>query len=137
MQDEDHPGRQAQASSYKSKGGLVRTFAALRYAAQGLRAAWQFEAAFRHEFMLGSALFLVSFWIAPSLLFGVLMNASILLVWCMEMVNSAIEALADAVSVEPHPLLGRAKDLGSAAVLLSFLLAGGIWAAAIYARFLL
>lgn len=73
-------------------------------------------------------------WLAPSLLYGVLMLASILLVWCVEMVNSAIEALADAVTTEPHALLGRAKDMGSAAVMFSLLIVLMVWGTALYAR---
>jgi len=52
----------------------------------------------------------------------------------VELVNSAIEALADAISIEHHALLGRAKDIGSAAVLLSLLMAFGVWAAVLYER---
>ncbi|MDH4051658.1 MAG: diacylglycerol kinase, partial [Rubrivivax sp.] len=60
------------------------------------------------------------------------MIASILLVLVVELLNSAVEALADAVSPEPHPMLGRAKDLGSAAVMLSLLLAAATWAVALW-----
>jgi diacylglycerol kinase (ATP) len=62
------------------------------------------------------------------------MNASLLLVLCVESMNSAIEALADAVSIEMHPVIGRAKDLGSAAVLFSLLVGLLIWGTAIFTR---
>jgi len=77
---------------------------------------------------------LLAGWLAPTLLQAVALVAVVLLVWIVELLNSAIEALADAVSGERHPLLGRAKDLGSAAVLLSLVLAGLTWAAVLGAR---
>ncbi len=123
------------SSAMKSKGGLRRIFSATRYSLLGVRAAWKHEAAFRQEIVIGAVLLLIAPWLAPSLLHGVLMCASILLVWCIEMINSAIEALADAVSADHHPLLGRAKDMGSAAVFFSLLTAAVVWAAAIVAWF--
>ena len=60
------------------------------------------------------------------------MVASIVLVWVVELLNSAVEALADTISVEHHPLLGRAKDLGSAAVMLSLVLVVVTWATALW-----
>lgn len=121
------------SSAMKSKGGLRRIFSATRYSLLGVRAAWKHEAAFRQEIAIGAVLLLVAPWLAPSLLYGVLMCATILLVWCIEMVNSAIEALADAVSPDHHPLLGRAKDMGSAAVFVTLLIAAAVWVAAIVA----
>lgn len=114
----------------KSKGGLRRIFSAARYSYLGMKAAWKHEAAFRQEIGAGVVLLLIAPWLAPSLLYGVLMCASILLVWCVEMINSAIEALADAISADHHPLLGRAKDMGSAAVFFSLLMAAVVWIAA-------
>lgn len=123
------------AASLKSRPGLARLFPALRYALQGLSAAWRHEASFRQEVAVGLVAFLASFWIAPTLTMWLAMTASILLVWCLELVNSAIEALADTVSMERHPLLGRAKDLGSAAVLMALCIATAVWAIALYLRF--
>lgn len=119
---------------YKSRAGLKRLLRAAMYSVQGIRAAWKHEAAFRQEVMLGAVLALASVWLAPSLMFWVGMNVSLLLVLCVEAINSAIEALADAVSTDSHPLLGRAKDLGSAAVLFSLLIAAIVWLAAIATR---
>lgn len=121
---------------FKSTGGVRRIFKAARYSLQGLQAAWKHEAAFRQEVGLGVLLMVASIWLAPSLIFAVLMNASILLVWCAELFNSAIEAVADAISIEHHALLGRAKDLGSAGILLSLLIVALVWGAALYARVL-
>lgn len=126
-----------QTPLFKSKGGIKRIFYAARYSFQGLQAGWKYEAAFRQEVGLGVILMTASIWLAPSLVFAVLMNASILLVWSAELFNSAIEAVADAISIEHHELLGRAKDLGSAGILLSLLIVALVWSAAIYARIFL
>lgn len=119
---------------FKSKGGIKRIFAATQYSIQGLQAGWKHEAAFRQEVWLGIVLMMASCWLAPNLVFFVLMNASILLVWCAELFNSAIEAVADAISIERHELLGRAKDLGSAGIMLCLLIVLFVWSAAIYSR---
>ena len=111
-------------SAFKSSPGLARVVAATRYSWQGLRAAWRHEAAFRQEVMLGVPLLALAWWGAPTPLQALALSASVLLVWIVELLNSALEALADAIGVEPHPLLGRAKDLGSAAVFFSLALCG-------------
>lgn len=123
-------------SPFKSTGGIRRIFNATRYSIQGLQSAWKYEASFRQEVGLGVILMVSSIWLAPTLVFAVLMNASVLLVLCAELFNSAIEAVADAISIEHHALLGRAKDLGSAGILLSLLIVVIVWGAAIYARLL-
>ena len=71
-------------------------------------------------------------WLAPSLLQALALIGAIVFVWLVELLNSAIEALADAVTLERHPLIGRAKDIGSAAVLLSLVLAAGVWLAVLW-----
>lgn len=120
--------------SYKSRGGLRRVFNAARYSSRGLCAGWRHEAAFRQEVVLGVPMLASLPWTAPSLTFAVLMAGAVLLVWAVEMINSAVEALADAISVDFHPLLGRAKDLGSAAVMCSLVLAAVVWGAGLYIR---
>lgn len=92
-----------------------------------MRAAVRYEAAFRQELALGVPALVLAWWLAPDRWQALALTASIVLVLMVELLNSAIEALADAVSVDRHPLLGRAKDLGSAAVMLSLLLAAGTW----------
>lgn len=119
-------------SAFKSRGGLRRVGNALRYSLAGLRAALRHEAAFRQEVMLGLPLSALALWLAPGHWQALAMIASIVLVWIVELLNSALEALADAVSPEHHPLLGRAKDLGSAAVMLTLLLAVATWAVALW-----
>ena len=114
-------------SGFKSRGGFKRLAAATSYSLNGLAAAWKNEASFRLEVVLGVLLVPIAAWLAPTLLQAMILVGAIVFVWLVELVNSAIEALADAVSIERHPLIGRAKDIGSAAVLLSQLLAAGVW----------
>ena len=121
-------------TAYKSRGGLARIARAAGYSWAGLRAAVRHEAAFRQELALGVPMVLAAGFVAPTLLQAVALVAVVVLVWIVELLNSAVEAVADAVDTDHHPLLGRAKDLGSAAVMLSLLLAVATWAAVIVAR---
>jgi len=114
-------------SSYKSQSGLTRLWRALGYSIKGMRSAFRHEAAFRQELLLAVVLAPCAFWVGNTPWEILLLLASLIGVLLVELINSAIEALADAISVEEHPLLGRAKDLGSAAVLLALCLAAGIW----------
>ncbi|WP_119156117.1 diacylglycerol kinase [Caldimonas tepidiphila] len=113
---------------YKSRGGASRLGRALRYSLAGLRAAWRHEAAFRQEVCVGIPLVIFALWAAPGRWQTLALVASVVFVWVVELLNSALEAVADAVSPHPHPLIGRAKDLGSAAVMTSLLLAIAVWA---------
>ena len=122
-------------SGFKSRGGFKRLAAATSYSLNGLAAAWKNEASFRLEVVLGLMLVPIAAWLAPTLLQAMILVGAIVFVWLVELVNSAIEALADAVSIERHPLIGRAKDIGSAAVLLSLLLAAGVWLAVLWPGF--
>lgn len=124
-------------SPYKSTGGLRRVFNALRYSLQGLRAACKYEAAFRQELALAILLIPAAFFLGRSTDEVFILIATVVLVLIVELLNSAIEALADALSVETHPLLGRAKDLGSAAVMLMLLFTLAVWAAVAISRFLM
>lgn len=118
-------------SHYKSKGGLARIFKAFRYSAQGLSAAVRHEAAFRQELLLALVLTPAAFWLSRTLGELLLLLGTLVFVLVVELLNSAIEAVADAVTVEHHPLIGRAKDLGSAAVLLSLLFTAVTWLAVV------
>jgi diacylglycerol kinase (ATP) len=118
--------------SFKSRGGLQRVWNAGRHSLAGVRAAVRHEAAFRQELAVGIPLLLLAPWLAPGRWQLLAMIASVLLVWVVELLNSAVEALADAVSGDHHPLLGRAKDLGSAAVMLCLLQVAGVWAVALW-----
>jgi diacylglycerol kinase (ATP) len=119
-------------SRFKSRGGVKRIWQALTYSAAGLRSALRHEAAFRQELALGLPLLALATWLAPGRWQWLIMVGSIVLVWIVELLNSAIEALADAISVEHHPLLGRAKDLGSAAVMFSLMLVVLAWTVALW-----
>jgi len=114
-------------SPFKSKGGFNRVRNAARYSIQGLVAAIRYEAAFRQELLLALILTPAAFWVGQTGLQILALIVSLVFVLVVELLNSAIEAVADAVSLENNPFIGRAKDLGSAAVLLSLLLAGGLW----------
>jgi len=118
----------ANESPYKGKTGLRRVWNALGYSLAGLKAAYLCEDAFRQEawlalLLIPAALLLPVPWIGRGL-----MIASILLVLIVELLNSAIEAVVDRVSLENHRLAKRAKDIGSAAVLVSLLLVIMVWA---------
>lgn len=119
----------APESPFKGRGGAVRLINALRYSLAGWRAAWRHEAAFRQEVLVGLPLIVFALWRAPSRWQALLLVGVIVFVWLIELLNSAVEALADAVSPSPHALLGRAKDQASAAVMLSLLLAAAAWVA--------
>jgi diacylglycerol kinase (ATP) len=124
----DHPGdTAAPVHPLKSRGGWRRILNAAGYSWQGLRAAWRHEAAFRQELLLLLAGIALATWLAPGRWGWLAMVGSLVLVLIVELLNSAVEALADAVSIEHRELLGRAKDIGSAAVMLSLGLAALTW----------
>ncbi|MFY7854499.1 MAG: diacylglycerol kinase [Rubrivivax sp.] len=123
-------------SPFKSRGGLARLLAATGYSWRGLRAGVRHEAAFRQELVLGLPLVLVAPWLGRTLAEVLLLVGSVVLVWIVELLNSALEALADEVSLQRRERLGRAKDLGSAAVMLALLLAALCWAGVATARWM-
>ncbi len=135
MKPTPSPAAEPAPSSYKSRGGLGRVARAMRHSWAGLRAAVRFEAAFRQELLLGVPLLLAAPFLAPGRWQLLAMVASIVLVLVVELLNSAIEALADAISLEHQVLLGRAKDLGSAAVMLALLGVPFTWAVVLLPRF--
>jgi diacylglycerol kinase (ATP) len=92
------------------------------------------EAAFRQELLLGLPLLLAAPWVGRSAQEALLLAASVVLVWIVELLNSALEALADEISLGERERLGRAKDLGSAAVMGALLLAAAAWATVIVGR---
>ncbi len=107
--------------------GLIRIWKATAYSLQGLSAAWQHESAFRQELVLSIVLLPVSFWIAESWVEVAVLMGVCFLVLIVELLNSAIEAVVDRVGTEHHELAGQAKDMGSAAVMLSLIMALGTW----------
>ena len=102
--------------------GVRRIIKATEYSASGLRVAWVNEAAFRQECVLVAVLIPIAFWVGPSAAERALLIGSCLLVLLVELINSAIETTIDRIGTDQHVLSGRAKDLGSAAVLVSIAL---------------
>ena len=107
--------------------GLTRVVKASIYSAQGLKAAWQHESAFRQELVISLILLPISFWIANSWVEVAVLMGVCFLVLIVELLNSAVEAVVDRVGHEHHDLAGQAKDMGSAAVMLSLIMAFGTW----------
>ena len=107
--------------------GLTRIIKAAGYSWKGLRAAWQHEAAFRQEAVAAIIAIVVALWLDVDAISRVLLIGSVVLVIIVEILNSAVEAVVDRIGNEIHPLSGRAKDMGSAAVLLAILLAIFVW----------
>ena len=118
----------------KSRTGINRVLHAAGYSLQGLRAGWG-ETAFRQEAIASFVLLPLAFWLARSWLEAAMLVAVVVLVLITELLNTGIETAIDRIGPEWHDLSKRAKDMGSAAVLLSLLLCSGVWAAALYSRF--
>lgn len=113
----------------KRKRGLRRVIDATHYSLDGLRAAWAGEDAFRQEIVLAAILTPVAIVLPIALAEKILLIGVLMLVLIVELLNSAIEAAVDRDSLEINPLGKRAKDVGSAAVMLALLVAGGTWIA--------
>ncbi len=130
----DIPGSQVQYTNpQKERRGASRMLHATRYSLLGLRAAWG-ETAFRQEAIAALVLVPIAFWLGRSWVEVSLLAGSVVLLMIVELLNTAVEAAIDRIGPEWHALSARAKDMGSAAVLLSLLLCMGIWGAAIYQR---
>ena len=108
--------------------GIKKLWSASIYSAQGLKACYKSEYAFRLEVWLALVLVPLGYWLGESDIERVLLIAPIFLVLIVEMINSAIEALVDRVSLEKHELSGFAKDVASAAVLISLVIFLIVWA---------
>lgn len=119
----------------KSRRGLSRLWHAAGYSLQGLRAAWD-EAAFRQEACLAAVLVPVGLLLGRTWVEGALLVGSVLAVLIVELLNTGVESVVDRVGPEWHDLSKRAKDLGSAAVLLSLLYAAGLWLTVIVLRWM-
>ena len=117
----------ANESPFKGKTGLRRVWNALNYSLAGLKAAYLCEDAFRQEVLLALLLIPATFLLPVPWLGRGVMIASVLLVLIVELLNSAIEAVVDRVSLENHRLAKRAKDIGSAAVLISLIQVLAVW----------
>jgi diacylglycerol kinase (ATP) len=135
MQDmSSHQPAVAPADQQKLRSGFSRVWHAAGFSLSGLRAGWD-ETAFRQEALASIILIPSAFWLGRNWVEIALLAGSVLIVMAVELLNTAIEACIDRISPEWHALSKRAKDMGSAAVLLSLLFSGGIWLAALYQRF--
>lgn len=114
-------------SPHKGKTGLHRVWNALFYSFEGFRAAYRHEDAFRQEVLLAALLIPLALWLPVSGIGKALMIASVLLVLVVELINSAVEATVDRISLENHQLAKRAKDIGSAAVFVSLVNVVAVW----------
>jgi diacylglycerol kinase (ATP) len=112
---------------HKSKPLLARPFIALRLSLRGLAAAWRHEVAFRLEVVAFAVLCPAGLYLGKSNVERALLLGSLLLVLLVELVNSALEATLDRISLDDHPLTGRAKDIGSAAVFIALVSAAAVW----------
>jgi diacylglycerol kinase (ATP) len=118
-----------EASAYKSTPGFGRIAKAAGYSVAGLAAAWRHEVAFRQLALLACVLIPVGFMVGSTPVERALLVLPVLTSLAIELVNSAIEAVVDRVSLEIHPLSKRAKDLGSAAQLVGLVSIAVVWLA--------
>lgn len=114
--------------------GITRIIKAAGYSWKGLRAAWINEAAFRQEGVAAVIAIAIACWLDVDPITRILLIGSVVLVMIVEILNSAIEALVDRVGTDYHELSGRAKDMGSAAVLIAIILAVATWATLLWSH---
>lgn len=122
------------ANPQKSRSGFDRIRHATGYSLAGLKAGWG-ETAFRQEASVALVMVPLAFWLGQTWVEVALLASSVVAVMVVELLNTGIETAIDRIGPEWHDLSKRAKDMGSAAVLLSLLLCAGIWASALIARF--
>lgn len=122
-------------SEFKSKSGLGRILPAMGYAIAGLKAAYKHEHAFRQELVLVVIGTIIALALPISSFQKLFLIGVLVFVLIVELFNSAIEAIVDRVSLERHPLSKNAKDMGSAAVMLTIMLAAACWAVVLFNRF--
>lgn len=127
------PEPPAPANPQKARTGLNRLWHAAGYSLEGLRAGWN-EKAFRQEAIAAMVMLPASLWLGKNWVETALLAGSVVLVMIVELLNTGIETAIDRIGPEWHDLSKRAKDMGSAAVLLALLLCMGIWGAAFFQR---
>ncbi len=127
------PTETTPANPQKARKGLSRVWHATGYSLAGLRAGWG-ETAFRQEALAAMLMLPLAFWVGRTWLETAVLCGSVVLVMIVELLNTAVETAIDRIGPEWHDLSKRAKDMGSAAVLLSLVLCAGIWGAALYQR---
>ncbi|BDR19550.1 MULTISPECIES: diacylglycerol kinase [Vibrio] len=127
---------QSQESGKPGNTGLKRIVKATGYSIQGLKAAFKHEAAIRQELALLSIAVILAWLVDVGMVERILMIGVVVLVLIVELVNSAIEAVVDRIGIERHELSGRAKDIGSAAVMVALVFAGFTWLYILACRYL-
>jgi len=120
-------------NAQKQRTGLKRVVHAFGYSLAGLRAGWG-ETAFRQEALAAMLMVPLAFWVGTTWVEIALLVGAVFMVMVVELLNTGIETAIDRIGPEWHDLSKRAKDMGSAAVLLSLLVCAGIWVAALWAR---
>jgi diacylglycerol kinase (ATP) len=120
-------------NAQKQRAGLSRMAHAFGYSLAGLRAGWG-ETAFRQEAIASMVMLPLAFWLGRDWVEVALLAGSVVMVMVVELLNTGVESAIDRIGPEWHDLSKRAKDMGSAAVLLSLLTCAGIWTAALWSR---
>ena len=128
------PGEKPADNPYKIHTGWRRVVHATGHSSRGLRDAWKFESAFRQEIVLFLLVLPLGAWLGQNWVERALLIGTVILVLIVELLNSAVESAVDRISMDHHELSRRAKDLGSAAVMVSFLLCAAVWASAAWVR---
>ncbi|MDH5425318.1 MAG: diacylglycerol kinase [Gammaproteobacteria bacterium] len=121
--------------AYSGNKGLKRLILATGYSWQGFKAGWKHEEAFRQEVVLAIILIPLALFLNAGSVQTALMIGSVILVLIVEILNSAVEAVVDLVTTEKHELAGRAKDMGSTAVMLALINVAVVWAVILYALY--
>lgn len=129
-----HSAPKEAPDAQKGRTGLQRVWHAFGYSLAGLHAGWR-ETAFRQEAVASLVMIPLAFWLGQSWVEVVLLAGVMLIVMIVELLNTGVESAIDRIGPEWHDLSKRAKDMGSAAVLLSLLLCVGTWGAALWNRF--
>jgi diacylglycerol kinase (ATP) len=124
------------SNPHKGRTGMDRVIRAAGYSVEGLIGAYKGESAFRQEFWASIVMLPLAFWLGRTWVEVALLAGTVMLVMVVELLNSAVEAAIDRISFENHELSKRAKDLGSAAVLLALILCAGVWASAVWHRWM-
>ncbi|WP_249975912.1 diacylglycerol kinase [Vreelandella olivaria] len=115
--------------------GITHLVHSTRYSWKGLKAAFRNETAFRQEVVIAAIMLPLAWWIADTPISWLVLVGSLFLVLIVELLNSAIENVVDRIGTEHHELSGRAKDIGSAAVMLSLIMAGLTWGLLAWQKF--
>ena len=134
IHDTRAPARVEAVNPHKARRGLSRVWFAFGYSLAGLKAGWT-ETAFRQEAIASIALLPAAFWLGQTWVEIALLAGTVILIMIVELLNTGIETAIDRIGPEWHDLSKRAKDMGSAAVLLSLVLCAGTWSLAVYQRF--